>query len=261
MTILNDTRSGVASTASLTSKTWDELAKLDPLWIILTHPGKKHGGWDPVEFFLTGEREISAILEKCGQLRIAPRSYDRALDFGCGVGRLTRAWSARFSHCVGVDVSREMVLLAQQLNGKFPNCEFVTNDSDHLPFPEYSFDLVSSFIVLQHLRSRREILAWIAEFVRVLRPGGVAIFQLPDSPSFRRSIQGRRRLWSLLRYLGLRENLLYEKLGLSPVGMKGIPPGRIREHMEGLGMKILRVEEDEKAGAHYRSYTYFAQRI
>lgn len=260
MTIANDTCSGAASTASLASKTWDELAKLDPLWIILVRPGKKHGGWDPVEFFLTGEREISAILEKCAHFGIAPRSYDRVLDFGCGVGRLTRAWSVKFSHCVGVDVSAEMVRLAQQLNKGFPNCEFVTNDSDHLPFPDDSFDLVSSFIVLQHLSSQREILAWIAEFVRVLRPGGVIIFQLPDRPSFRRSIQGRRRLWALLRYFGLRESVLYEKLGLSPVGMKGIPPLQIREHMENLGMKILGVEEDEKAGAHYRSYTYFAQK-
>lgn len=236
----------------------ERLAQLDPLWVILTHSGKQFGAWQPNEFFQTGEREVSAVLHRCRELQIAPKNYDRALDFGCGVGRLTRAWASWFSECVGVDVSSEMVSRARELNRGFSNCKFIANDSDNLPFSDCAFDFVSSFIVLQHLRSERQILRFVAEFVRVLRPGGVIVFQLPDKPSFRRRIQGRRRLWSLLHALGLREKFLYEKLELTPIRMEGVSAARMRGFLENLNVKVVRIDEDKMAGAHYRSYTYFA---
>jgi SAM-dependent methyltransferase len=248
-----------AAGSRITANTWDELAKLDPLWIILHEPDKKHGRWGPDEFFSTGEAEVSAVLDKCRELGIALK-YERALDFGCGVGRLTRAFALRFSRCVGVDVSAEMVSLARDFNKQFVNCEFVVNHSDNLPFPDRSFDFVCSFIVLQHLEAKKEIEKWIREFIRVLRPGGTVVFQLPDEPSLRSRIQGRRRVWSLLRFLGVRERFLYENLGLSPIKMNGLPPNRIRPLVESSGAELIKAEGDDRAGPKFCSYSYFVMR-
>jgi ubiquinone/menaquinone biosynthesis C-methylase UbiE len=224
--------------------------------VVLSERRKPHGSWTLDEFFSTGERHVSSVLRRCGELGM-PIKYRRALDFGCGVGRLTRAFASRFSGCVGIDVSAEMVSQARELNKQFPNCEFVVNHSDKLPFPDQSFDFVSSFIVLQHIQAEQEILSWVAEFIRALDRGGVVVFQLPDRPSVRRRIQGRRRLWLLLRRLGLSEPFLYESLGLSPIKMSGVAPEKVKHAMKKAGAEIVAVEQDTMAGTGYHSFTYF----
>jgi SAM-dependent methyltransferase len=235
---------------------WDQVAKLDALGVVLSERRKPHGSWALDEFFSTGEKVVSSVLDRCRELGIALK-YDRALDFGCGVGRLTRAYASRFSKCVGVDVSGEMISQARELNKQFPNCEFVVNHSRNLPFPDGSFEFVSSFIVLQHVPTEQEILNWITEFLRVLSPGGTVIFQVPDKPSLRRRIQGRRRLWTVLRFLGLNQEFLYEKLGLTPIRMNGVAPDKVKRALKQAGGEIIKVDEDSLAGDHYRSYTYF----
>jgi SAM-dependent methyltransferase len=251
--------SGVSENILTPPNSWDRVAKLDAFGVVLSERRKSHGTWTLDEFFSTGEAEVYSVLDRWRELGI-PLKYGRGLDFGCGVGRLTRAFASRFSNCVGIDVSCEMVLRAQEFNRQFSNCEFVVNHSCTLPFPDESFDFVSSFIVLQHLSGENEILSWIVEFVRVLNPGGAVVFQLPDKPSLRRRIQGRRRLWSLLQFLGLGEEFLYQKLGLTPIRMSGVSPDRVQRVMEEAGAEVIRVEADKKAGVHFRSYTYFGRK-
>lgn len=236
---------------------WDCVANLDALGVVLSERRMPNGSWNIDEFYATGENEISSVLRKCHELGIPP-NCERALDFGCGVGRLTRSLASRFSHCVGIDVSGEMVLRARELNKHLSNCEFVVNLSDKIPFPSQSFDFVCSIIVLQHMQTMQQIECWIREFIRVLRDGGVVVFQLPDKPSLRRRIQVRRRLWYLLQFLGVHERYLYKNIGLTPIKMNGLSPGRVREIMETAGVTVTKVEDDEKAGVHFRSHSYFA---
>ena len=248
--------SGVSGSILVPLNSWDRVAKLDALGVVLSERRKPHGSWTLDEFFSTGEAEVSSVLDKCREFGIVLK-YGRELDFGCGVGRLTRAFASRFAQCVGIDVSSEMVSQAQEINREFSNCQFLVNHSVTLPFPDKSFDFVSSLIVLQHIQTKRAILSWVSEFVRVLSPGGAVVFQLPDKPSLRRRIQGRRRLWSLLQWMGVSEEFLYERLGLSPICMNGVQPDRVRNILEAAGAEVIRVERDERAGAHFRSYTYF----
>ncbi len=70
--------------------TWDGFGKIDPLWAILTQPDKRNNKWDINEFFKTGEEEITQVMEYINSLHIS-LSRNKALDFGCGVGRLTQA--------------------------------------------------------------------------------------------------------------------------------------------------------------------------
>ena len=101
----------------------------------------------------------------------------RALDFGCGVRRLTRALAAHFA--TGVDLAPSMMAQAQALDLEH-RCEFVLNArADLSMFPDNTFDFIYSNIVLQHMRPEYST-AYIREFCRALAPGAVAVFQLPS---------------------------------------------------------------------------------
>src|SRR5215472_8256894 len=94
---------------------WDACARNDPLWAIITDPRKRGNRWDVSEFFGTGVVEITGVLGYIQSLGISlPR--ERALDFGCGVGRLSQALAEYFNEVHGVDVSPSMVELARQYN-------------------------------------------------------------------------------------------------------------------------------------------------
>jgi SAM-dependent methyltransferase len=160
---------------------WERHAQQDPLWAILSDPTKKGRKWDLQTFFETGAREISIVLYRLAELDLAiPRAA--ALDFGCGVGRLTQALGVHFDHAVGVDISPTMIRLAEKLNRHPGRVRYVTNSREDLSiFDTSTFDFIYSDIVLQHVdpASTRK---YLPEFVRTLKKGGVLVFQLPSHP-------------------------------------------------------------------------------
>lgn len=156
---------------------WEDAARKDPLWAILSDPAKRNRAWDLDEFFETGRREIARLFTDLRALRYSLRPGD-ALDFGCGVGRLTQALAPSFQRVTGVDVSPTMIRLAERLN-RFPDrVRYVVNTRpDLVVLPAMSFDFIYSDIALQHIPPDQSR-AYIAEFLRVLKPGGLAVFQL-----------------------------------------------------------------------------------
>jgi SAM-dependent methyltransferase len=158
---------------------WDRFALSDPLWAILSDPAKKGGKWDAARFFETGVAEIASLFYE-----LSSRSIDvgggSALDFGCGVGRLTQALAPHFQHVIGVDVSQRMLDLARDAN-RFPTrVSYVSNQAPHLHvLGDTRFDFIVSTVVLQHIPPEIA-LGYLDEFLRLLAPGGVVIFQLPS---------------------------------------------------------------------------------
>jgi len=168
-------------------KNWDEFGRTDPLWAILTNPGRKGGKWNLEEFFALGRQEVASIMQRA-QAYGFPARREAALDFGCGVGRLTQALCSWFDRCCGVDIAPSMIELARRYNTHGGRCEYLLNAYDDLRiFPDDSFDFVYSNIVLQHMEPRYST-AYIREFVRVLRSGGLAVFQIPDRPRTAQSL-------------------------------------------------------------------------
>ena len=161
---------------------WDRLGQRDPFWAILTRDDKRGGGWTAGEFFADGIREIDEILRAARGFGIAIPT-GRALDFGCGAGRLTQALCAHFEHADGVDIAPAMLALARQHNRYPERCRYHLNQSSDLRlFPDGAFNFICSLIVLQHVpqASARD---YIREFVRVLAPGGLLVFQIPSEES------------------------------------------------------------------------------
>src|SRR5262245_18186492 len=74
---------------------WEQFAKGDPLWALITYPEKRGGRWDPAEFFATGRHEIDALMAYLRD-RGLDRRRETALDFGSGVGRLTQVLAEHY---------------------------------------------------------------------------------------------------------------------------------------------------------------------
>lgn len=158
---------------------WERHARRDPLWAVLSDPTKKDRGWDLRQFLETGAREISLLMYQLDDLHIVV-SRQKALDFGCGVGRLTLALADFFDEVTGVDVSPTMIRLADRLNREPERVRYVLNLREDLAvFGDEEFDVVYTDIVLQHLEPGIAR-GYLIEFLRILRPGGLLVFQLPS---------------------------------------------------------------------------------
>jgi len=236
---------------------WEDMAELDPLWAIISVPEKQYKKWDIEEFFKTGEIEIqrlSTLIDKYGY----PKEFHRALDFGCGVGRLTRALSKKFDESIGVDISNKMISMAKEMNSKYPNCKFQINEESNLKiFEDGYFDLIYSIIVLQHISDPEITKSYIAEFVRVLAKDGLLVFQIPSyiPPNLR--IQTGAMEFSELRKKGEDSKFLYEKRRLNPIRMNYLPESEVTEILIKNKAKVLEIKNDGMAGTEIESRTYY----
>ena len=124
---------------------WEAFGRDDPLWAVLTEASRRGGRWDLDEFLATGEREVAAALGELEQLGADP-ARGRALDFGCGVGRLTQAVAGHFERCDGVDIAASMIAEARRINRRGERVHYHVNDAPDLGlFPSNTFDFVLSF--------------------------------------------------------------------------------------------------------------------
>lgn len=165
--------------------TWEDLAKRDALGAVLTDPSKTGRRWSVADFMATGVAEIKTVLNHLATIGHVPKFDGMALDFGCGAGRLTQAMAQRFTSCVGVDISQEMVQKAEQLN-QHRHCNYVVVPGTRLPFNDETFSFVYTNIVLQHVPWTFSV-GYLREFDRILAPGGILVFGVQDrfeSPDF-----------------------------------------------------------------------------
>ena len=106
----------------------------------------------------------------------------RVLEVGCGAGVDLARFAKGGADVTGVDIAGSAIDLAranfeqQGLRG-----DFRVANAEALPFPDDSFDLVYAHGVVQYTRNDRQL---IAECHRVLRPGGLALFQVYNRVSW-----------------------------------------------------------------------------
>ena len=236
---------------------WEELGRIDPLWAILSDPEKHDGQWDLDDFMASGRREATALMERATALGY-PSQRTAALDFGCGVGRVTQALATYFDRCVGVDVAVSMVERATELARDAANCSFVVNTADDLRmFGNGTFNFVYSSLVLQHVGSSAHARRYIAEFVRVLRPGGLGVFQVPSHIPLRYRLQPRRRLYRWLRRTGLPATFLQRRLRLYPISMLAIAETEVTGLLNAHGAMLISADASVDKAFAIESRTYW----
>jgi len=110
------------------------------------------------------------------------------LDIACGTGYGLPILKTRARVVVGVDVDLEAVRKARLAIGSGPE-SLITADGCRLPFPDATFDAITSFETLEHLETRTEFLA---ELRRVLKPQGLCIISTPNA-IYTRPVDGKPR--------------------------------------------------------------------
>jgi ubiquinone/menaquinone biosynthesis C-methylase UbiE len=162
---------------------WSELAGLDRYAAVLD-PGDRVGAKNQL-IDRVHKRALAKAMPDLDGVRI--------IDFGCGTGRLAEWLAANGAEVVGVDATAAMIERAREA---VPDASFHVIDGFDLPFETGSQDAVVSVYVLQYYVADDDAMtALMAEFRRVLRPGGtlVAIEQTTDGDIGRGAAVARYR--------------------------------------------------------------------
>ncbi len=242
----------------LVRNTWERLARLDPYWAIINKPDWRRNKAALDEFFAGGralaDRQLARAAEACPDLR-----RGRALDFGCGVGRMSAALAARFEEVVGVDISARMIPLARRQHAGVATLAFRRNTTPDLQaFASGDFDLVYSLITLQHVPPPL-IRSYLSEFVRVCRPGGVLLFQLPS----RETAAAKRNLLSMWPpTVAMRLRRVFNRvIPICPIiDVHCLMPADVEAILAGAGARVVARWPDDSTGPAYESFVYVARK-
>ena len=158
-----------------TDKHWIQWGEQDPYFGVLSSETFRENNvtLHRDEFFQSGEEEIKSVTDL---LRRVYGDCERrvAIDFGCGVGRLTIPLSRRYAHVIGVDISPGMIAEAKRNCALFGarSVEFCSSLDKMVSLPPCA-DLAISRIVLQHIPPRVGM-GLIGDLLACLLPGGLA---------------------------------------------------------------------------------------
>jgi SAM-dependent methyltransferase len=210
---------------------WEQAAQTNAAWYVDTT--LNFDAPDMERFFEVGQRIVADALDDAPAL---PTQHERAVEIGCGLGRICRALAQRFDHVVGVDISSEMVRKARELVPD-PAVEFLVTDGATIPgVADGSVDLVLTFTVFQHIPDVGVIENYVAEAGRKLRPGGVFVFQWNNTPGVLRW-RFRRLVLSALQRTRLRP----ERFNRNAAQFLGsvVPLDRMRRALDRAGMDLV----------------------
>lgn len=160
-----------------TDSDWRKIADADPYFGVLTHDRFSRSNLTQQtrdEFYASGEHNMAHVvaeLKSCLDDDFAPT---RALDFGCGVGRLTLAMAAYANEVVGLDVAPGMLKEAEAER----DARGISSVSFSTSMPDGPFDWISSIIVFQHIPPPRG-LQLLDEMLARLAPRGVISLHFP----------------------------------------------------------------------------------
>ncbi len=104
---------------------------------------------------------LGQVPERCGQI----------LEIGCGTGEFSRLLAARAEKVLAIDLSPQMIRLAQRHSQLYPNIDFVTGDVMTRHLPDNQFDCIATLTTLHHLPTEPVL----RRIRKALKPGGVFV--------------------------------------------------------------------------------------
>ncbi|GAC1326294.1 MAG: hypothetical protein NVSMB13_10960 [Mycobacteriales bacterium] len=232
----------------VTREVWESLGQTDADWAVLTERKRRHGGWseDLAAFYASGQADVDAVLALVDPLPV------RALDWGCGTGRLSLALAGRGIEVTSVDVAESMLatLAARAAERGLPVHPVLVDEFQ----PTGDYDLALSLLVLQHLPDVTSVQRALQTMVAALRPGGTIVVEIPSQPLlWRARLQPRFRAYRALRRLGVPARVLQAR-GLSGISMLAIPVVDVRLMLGLAGATGIEVAEHADPDYVYARY-------
>jgi SAM-dependent methyltransferase len=205
------------SVTKIMSRDWDARARKNAFHYIASWRKE----WDLESFIGSGEEDferlVVPVLARCG----LPATGKSMLELGCGAGRMTASFAKRFERVYALDLSHEMLSRARRMHAEQKNILWLLNSGADLAcVSSGSMDFVFSYLVLQHLPEEALALQYIREMLRLLRPGGVFLFQFNGGLEPTMNWRGRLSwgvmdaLWAAR--LGMLSRGVASALGLDP---------------------------------------------
>ena len=190
-----------------TDKDWEKFGRHDPYFGVITDDKFRQSNLtdeNREEFFRSGADYIKAIFWNIGQ-HIDPQFTARkALDFGCGVGRLVIPLAKVAQEVTGIDVSDSMLKEARENCDarSLENVSFVSSD-DGLSQLDGKYDFIHSFIVFQHIPVERgeQIFNQLMERLEV---GGVCVVHF----TYAKNYKAGKLLPLIKKYVPLSKNFI-----------------------------------------------------
>jgi len=186
-----------------------------------------HTGWsDEVIYRYDQPLRLRAINKALLWSGIEVNENTSVLDVGCGIGDLILDFSKKGAKVIGLDVSGEAIKEAKRkLTKEGANVSFCNATLENTSFSPYSFDLVTSVTVLQHIVEERLLLAAVKNIVNSVKKGG-HILVLESSPYLE---EGSKMMGSHMvirtrtQYISAFENegcALVNEIGIPQIGIK-----------------------------------------
>lgn len=181
-----------------TDREWKRWGEVEPYFSIYTVPRFQRDALNEQaleEFFQSGREHAGHVLAVIRQ-RLRPNFVPvRALDYGCGVGRVAIPLAQQIAHVTGVDIAPGMLAEAKRNAASHGtgNLEFLSVDQFSAQ-PALTFDLIHSFVVFQHIQPKRGELI-LLDLIRRLEPEGIGAIHV----IFANNARGLRARWIRLR--------------------------------------------------------------
>jgi SAM-dependent methyltransferase len=237
------------NTTDLMRQDWDERARKDAFHYIASW----RKDWTPESFFESGEEDYHRLVAPVfARQRWEPQGKTM-LELGCGAGRMTRSFARRFSRVYAFDISKEMLGHSKALFPEASNIEWILgNGVDLCALGNESVNFAFSYIVLQHMPEPSLAVHYIREMVRVLKPGGMFLFQFNSIPQMTMNWKGRLG-WGIVDFpwaLGFR------KLSQGVASLLGLSPEMAGKSWRGPSLNVNMVRETlETSGAEVKEMT------
>jgi ubiquinone/menaquinone biosynthesis C-methylase UbiE len=157
--------------------------------------------WD--SFPISAKKNVEVFIKKM------PSQRGKALDVGCGTGRVIGNLAKYFKKAQGIDISPGMVQYAKKKYSEKENISLTTQDARQLNLPKNSFDYVVSHTTLHHL-SKQDQIKTLEKIKEVIKPGGkLVIIDIVAEGLAKRNL-------ALVRRIGATLTLFSEILQLNP---------------------------------------------
>jgi SAM-dependent methyltransferase len=185
---------------------------------------------------------------------------ERALDFGCGIGRISQALIEYYKLVDGVDISETALRLASDLNRYPGRCRYVLNSGLNLQqFRGSSYQLIYSKWVFQHLPLGL-VKSYLREFARLVATDGLVIVHNHgdiSTPVFR-LLPPRLVSWL---YNTLKRSSP-QRIGHGTAAWEAhwIRPRQMCRILRQAGLEVIAVDQDSRRDGRLIGFYYFARR-
>jgi SAM-dependent methyltransferase len=220
--------------ADLMRQDWDQRAHDDAFHFIASW----RKDWTPESFFQSGEEDYRSLVAPVFDRQHFDPQSKTMLELGCGAGRMTRSFAQRFSHVEAFDISKEMLGHAKALLPETRNVTWTLgNGTDLSGLGDESVDFAFSYIVLQHMPKPEFAHRYIREILRVLKPGGLFLFQFNSVPRVTMNWKGRLA-WGLVDFPW---SLGYRRVSRGVASLLGLSPGIAGKSWRGASLDVQNV--------------------